>query len=96
MGKFMKEVTEAGVLLATGGLAPISQGTTLRLPNGKFALTDGPYTEAKEMIGGWAIIKVSSKAEAIDWAKRFMKINGDGESRIREVFAPEDFQPSQG
>ena len=96
MGKFMDEVTKAGVLIATGGVAPTSQGTTLRLSNGKFTMTDGPYTEAKEMIGGWAIVKVSSKAEAVDWAKRFMKINGNGESRLREVFDPQDFQPNQG
>jgi hypothetical protein len=96
MGKFMEEITRAGVLVATGGIAPIAQGTTLRMAEGKFTVTDGPYTEAKEMIGGWAIIKVSSKAQALDWAKRFMKINGNTESRIREVFYPEDFVSNPG
>lgn len=93
MGKFVEEVTKSGALVATGGVAPTAQGTTLKLSNGKFTATDGPYAESKEMIGGWAILKVSSKAEALDWAKRFMKINGEGESRIREIFDPQDFQP---
>ena len=95
MGKFMNEITEAGVLLATGGMAPTSQGTTIRLSNGKFTVTDGPYAEAKELIGGWALVEVASKAEAIDWAKRFMRIAGDGESRIRQVFMPEDIEPKR-
>ena len=53
MGKFMAEATQKGALLATGGMAPTSQGTTVRLSNGKFTVTDGPYAESKELIGGW-------------------------------------------
>ncbi len=93
MGKFMDEATKAGVLLATGGMTPISQGTTVRYSNGKFTVTDGPYAESKELIGGWALVQVASKAEAIDWTKRFLKIAGGGESRIRQVFGPEDGAP---
>ncbi len=95
MGKFMNEATKAGVLLATGGLAPSAQGTTVRFSNGKFTVTDGPYAEAKELIGGWALVQVASKAEALDWAKRFLRIVGNGESRIRQVFGPEDMEPNR-
>jgi hypothetical protein len=86
MGKFMAEATQAGALLATGGMGPISDGVTLKLSNGKFTMTDGPYAESKELIGGWALVEVKSKAEAIDWAKRFLKIVGGGETRIRSVY----------
>jgi hypothetical protein len=95
MGKFMGEATKAGVLLATGGMAPTSQGTTVRLSNGKFTVTDGPYAESKELIGGWALVQVASKAEALDWAKRFLRIVGNGESRIRQVFGAEDMEPNR-
>lgn len=90
MGKFMEEATKAGALLATGGLAPSSQGTTVRLSNDKFTVIDGPYSEAKELIGGWALIRAASKEEAIDWARRFLRITGGGESRIRQVFGAGD------
>jgi hypothetical protein len=90
MGKFVEEATKSGVLLATGGLAPSALGTTVRFSNGKFDVIDGPYAEAKELIGGWALIRVASKEEAIDWAKRFLSVVGGGESRIRQVFGPED------
>ncbi len=94
MGKFMDEATKAGVLLATGGMSPSTQGTTVHFSDGKFTVTDGPYTEAKELIGGWALVRVASKAEAIDWAERFLRIVGGGESRIRQVFGPEDALPN--
>jgi hypothetical protein len=67
---------KAGVLLATGGLMP--QGTRLRLAAGQFTVTDGPFIEAKELIAGWALLQVNSKEEAIEWAKRFRLIVGDG------------------
>ena len=86
MGKFMTEAKKAGVLVATGGMGPISDGVTLKLANGKFTMTDGPYAESKELIGGWALVEVPSKAEAVEWAKRFLKIVGGGETRIRSVF----------
>ena len=94
MGKFMAEAIQKGVLLATGGMAPTAQGTTVRLSNGKFTVTDGPYTESKELIGGWALVQVGSKEEAIHWAERFLRINGGGESRIRQVFGPDDPMPN--
>ncbi len=95
MDKFMQEGKDSGVLLATGGMGPVAQGTTVRLRDGKFSVTDGPYAESKELIGGWALVQVGSKEEAIKLAERFLRINGGGESRIRQVFFPEDFGSSQ-
>ena len=88
MGAFMEEATKAGVLLATGGLGPVEEATKLRYRDGEFTVIDGPYTEAKELIGGWALLETRDKAEAIEWAKRFLTIAGDGETTIRQVFGP--------
>ena len=95
MGKFMAEAVNAGVLVATGGMGPTAQGVTVKLANGKFTVTDGPYSESKELIGGWALVEVPTKASAIDWAKRFLSVAGGGESRIRQVFGGEDIQPKR-
>lgn len=92
MGQFMEEMTAAGVLIATGGFAPVSTGTTkVRLADGDFTVTDGPFAEAKELIGGWALSEVGSKEEAIEMTKRFLRISGGGESTLRRIFGPEDF-----
>ncbi len=88
MGKFMDESIKAGTLLATGAMMPTSQGTTVRYSDGKFTVSDGHYNGSKELIGGWALVRVGSKSEAIDLTKRFLKIVGRGESRIREVTIP--------
>ena len=85
MGAFVEEATKAGVLLATGGLVPSAQGTKVTLKDGKFTVLDGPFAEAKELIGGWALMETRDKDEAIEWTKRFLSIIGEGESRIREV-----------
>jgi hypothetical protein len=92
MGKFIEEATKAGVVVATGALQP--KGTRLRLSSGKFTVTDGPFIEAKELMGGFAVIQVKSLEEAIEWCKRFRKIVGDGESEIVQVLGPEDFRPA--
>jgi len=86
MGKFVEEATKAGVLLATGGLAPYSEATRVIRSGGKFTVVDGPFTEAKELIGGWALMEVRDKDEAVEWTKRFLDIAGDGESTIRQVY----------
>ncbi len=86
MGKFVEEATKAGVLLATGGLAPYSEATRVIRSGGKFPVVDGPFTEAKELIGGWALMEVRDKDEAIEWTKRFLDLAGDGESTIRQVY----------
>ena len=88
MGAFIGEAVQAGVLVATGALQP--KGTRLRLSNGKFTVTDGPFIELKELLAGFAVIQVQSLEEAIEWSKRFRKIVGDGESEIVQLFGPED------
>ena len=91
MGKFVEELANAGVLLATEGLHPIAKGARVRLSAGIITVTDGPFAEAKELIAGFAIVRVSSKEEAVELAQRFLKIAGDGETEIRQVFEPTDF-----
>ncbi len=86
MGKFIGEAMQAGVLIATGTLQP--KGTRLRLSGGKFTVTDGPFIELKELLGGWALLRVKSLDEAIEWSKRFLTIVGDGESEIVQVIGP--------
>ncbi len=88
MGAFIEEATKAGVLLATGGLGPVEEATKVRYSDGKFTVLDGPFAEAKELIGGWALMECRDKAEAIEWTKRFLAIAGDGESTIRQVYGP--------
>jgi hypothetical protein len=83
MGEFIEEMAKSGILLATDGLQPSSKGSRVRLSGGKFEVTDGPFTETKELIAGFAIVQVKTKAEAIELAKRFLKIAGDGETEIR-------------
>jgi hypothetical protein len=89
LGQLTLDSQKSGVLIATGGLMP--QGTRLRLSGGTFTVTDGPFIEAKELIAGWALLQVNSKEEAIEWAKKFRTIVGDGESEIVQVFGVEDF-----
>jgi hypothetical protein len=86
MGKFIEEVSKAGVLLATEGCLPSSKGSRIRQSAGKHVVTDGPFTETKELIGGFAILQVKSKDEAIEWTKRFLRVAGDGEVEIRELY----------
>jgi hypothetical protein len=86
MGKLIREMTRAGVLLATEGCLPSSKGARVRHSGGKFTVTDGPFTESKELIAGFALFEVKSKEEAIEWTKRFLKVAGEGESEIRQIF----------
>jgi hypothetical protein len=93
MGKFIGEMAQSGVLLAADGLLPSSKGACVRLSSGKLTVTDGPFTETKELIGGFAIVQVQSMAEAIELAKRFLKVAGDGESEIRQMHDIPAFPP---
>jgi hypothetical protein len=86
MGRFVEELSRAGVLLATGGL---DAGTHVTSSGGAVSFTDGPFTEAKEAIVSFALIEVRSRDEAIELARRFWKIAGDGEGDVRQVFGPE-------
>src|ERR1700730_4667328 len=83
MGRFIEEMAKSGVLLATDGRRPRRKGAAARLSGGKLTVTDGPFTETKELIAGFAIVQVKSKAEVIELAGRFLKLAGDGESEIR-------------
>jgi len=86
MGKLIEDLTKEGVLLATEGCLPSALGARVRMAGGKYTVTDGPFTEAKEIIGGFAMIQAKSKDEAIELNKRFLKVAGDGETEIRQVF----------
>jgi hypothetical protein len=86
MGKFIEEMSAAGVLITTGGLGP--DPIRVAKQGSEITVTDGPFAEAKEAVGGFALVEVSSKEEAIEIARRFLGIVGDGESVIQEVFAP--------
>ena len=86
MGKLIEDGFKSGSLLATEGCLPSIKGARVRLSGGKFTVTDGPFTESKEIIGGFALIQASSKDEAVEYVKRFLKIAGDGETEIRQVY----------
>jgi hypothetical protein len=89
MGKFMEEATTAGVIVATGGIAPTAMGAKVTLKDGEFTVVDGPFAEAKELIGGWALLECRDLDEAVEWSKRFVSVLGEGEVRVRPVFGPE-------
>jgi len=86
MGRFVEELARAGVLLATGGL---DSGTHVVASGGNISLIDGPFAESKEVIVSFALIEVRTKDEAVELARRFWRIVGDGEGDIRQVFGPE-------
>ncbi|GHA58705.1 YciI family protein [Streptomyces anthocyanicus] len=75
MEKLMEEMTKAGVLLDTAGLTPTSQGTRVHYEGGQIAVTDGPFTETKEVIGGYSVLQAKDRAEAVEWTKRFLKVH---------------------
>jgi len=77
MGKLLDEMTRAGILLDTAGLRPTSEGVRVRLSRGRISVVDGPFTETKEVIGGFAMFEVGSKEEALGWTRRFLEVHGD-------------------
>ena len=77
MGKLIEEMTKAGVLIDTAGLRPTSEGARVRLRGGRVTTIDGPFTESKEVIGGYAILEAKSKEEAVEHARRFLEVHGD-------------------
>ena len=91
MGKLMEEITRAGVLLATDGLTPSSQGKRVRLEDGKVSVIDGPFTESKELIASYAIFETKTMDEAVEWTTRFLKVLGTGECEIRPIMEFTDF-----
>ena len=92
MTKYNNELTKAGVLLALDGLHPGSEGVRVSFPGGKATVSDGPFAEAKEVIGGYWLIEVKSKEEAVEWAKRIPAVDGPV-VEVRQVFDIEDFPP---
>jgi hypothetical protein len=91
MMKFNTALEEAGVLVALDGLHPPSMGARVTWKNGRQSVTDGPFAEAKEVLGGYWIIDVASKEEAVDWAKRVPYIGEDGTIEVRQIQEMEDF-----
>jgi len=95
MGKFNEELIKAGVVLAMDGLHPSSKGARVKFSGKSRTVVDGPFTEVKELIGGFWLWQVKSLDEAIEWVKRspFSSRAGESEIEIRQVFEMEDFAP---
>ena len=92
MGKLIEELTQAGSLISTAGLRPTSEGMRVRLRRGKLTTIDGPFTETKDVIGGYAILEAASIGEAVALTKRFLAVHGDEwdiECEVRQVDGPE-------
>jgi hypothetical protein len=100
IAKHGDELVRSGVMLANAGLLPSSQGTRIRTAGGKLSVVDGPFAEATELVGGFAIMQLKSKEEAVEMGRRFMNIHlevmgpdYEGELEIRQMFGPEDLPP---
>ena len=99
MAKLGEEAVKAGTMVVSGGLAPTAASTRVRLSKGQITPIDGPFTEAKEVIGGFAILEFQSKKEALESAENFMELHKkhwpgwEGETEVRQVLGPEDFAP---
>lgn len=92
MGKLMEEMTATGKLVRTAGLRPTKEGIRMRSRHGKLSQTDGPFTESKEVVGGYAIIEAASMAEAKEITRRFLEVHGDEwdvECEVRPLDGPE-------
>jgi hypothetical protein len=89
MGKLVEDGMKAGWLLATEGCLPSVTGARVRATNCKLSVTDGPFTESKEVVGGCAILKAASKAEAVQLAKDFLAVVGEGECELRQIYEAE-------
>jgi hypothetical protein len=85
MEELIEEGMRKGELLATEGCLPSAFGARVRLSDGRLTVTDGPFTEAKELVGGFAILQASSKEEAVEMAKKFLSVVGNGECEIRQL-----------
>jgi hypothetical protein len=86
MGRFIEEMMRSGKLIATEGCLPSAKGARVRITNGTFRVTDGPFTESKEVVGGFALLSASSKDEAIELTKRFLSVVGQGECEVRQLY----------
>src|SRR5579863_4447455 len=86
MGKLIEQGFKEGWLVATEGCLPSALGARVRRSGGKISVTDGPFTESKELVGGFAILKANSKAEAIELARTFLQVAGEGECELRQIY----------
>jgi hypothetical protein len=86
MGELIEEFAKAGKLVSTEGCLPTALGARVRRTGGEYTVKDGPFTEAKEVVGGFAVLEAASKEEAIELAKRFMEVAGDGECEVRQLY----------
>ena len=86
MGKLIEEWMKRGILLSAEGCLPSATGARVRLSNGKVTVTDGPFSETKEVVGGLAILQASSKEEAVQAVKEFLNVAGDGECELRQLY----------
>ena len=97
IGKLAEEAVKAGTMVESGGLAPTAVSTRVRLSRGRLAATDGPFTEAKEVVGGYAVFEFKSKEEAVESAMHFMELHKqhwpgwEGETEVRQILGPDDF-----
>jgi len=90
MGAYIEKCIKSGVLIATEGCLPSALGAKVRRTDGKFTVTDGPFVEAKEVVGGFALINANSKEHAIEITREFMNVAGDGEVEVRQVYEVTD------
>ena len=86
MGKLIEEGIKGGWLLGTEGCLPSALGARVRRDGSKISTTDGPFTEAKELVGGFAILKANSKEEAIELCRKFLQVAGEGECELRQLY----------
>jgi len=86
MGKFIEQAFKEGYLLSKEGCLPSALGARVRNSGGNYTVTDGPFTESKENVGGFALIQTKSKEDTIEFTKRFLKVAGDGETEIRQFY----------
>ena len=99
INKLSEKALQSGALIANGGLAPTTGSSRVRLSGGKVTVLDGPFTEVKEVVGGFAIIEYGSREEAVEGARQFMELHRqywpgwEGETEVRQIFGPEDLAP---
>jgi hypothetical protein len=85
VGQLVQEMAEAGVLLGTEGFEPSAKGARMRINAGKVTVSDGPFMDTDGLLDGYAVVKVNSKAEAIEWSQRFLAAVGHGQSEVRQL-----------
>jgi hypothetical protein len=96
MGELIEEMTKSGELIATEGCLPSALGARVRRTGKKVTVTDGPFTESKELIAGFALLEARSKEHAIELCKRFTEVSGDGECELRQIYTAPDADDAHG